>query len=170
MALWRPNFSWVTGDLAIGGSYLPEEAGSLADVHGFGAVVDLRSEACDDCETLARLGITFMHLPTEDLQAVSRDDLDQGVVFARRCADGGVKLLIHCEHGIGRSALLALCVLVDRGMAPIEALRTLKDAREKVSPSPPQFQAWAQWLDQRRHAPVDFEAFCSIAYRSLARA
>ena len=46
--------------------------------------------------------------------------LDEGVAFARETAAAGSKLLVHCHHGIGRSALVALCVLVDRGHPPLD--------------------------------------------------
>ena len=51
--------------------------------------------------------------------------LDLGVAFARGAAKRQQSLLVHCEHGIGRAPLVALCVLVDRGLAPLEALRRL---------------------------------------------
>jgi hypothetical protein len=62
-----------------------------------------------------------------------------------------------------------LCVLVDRGRAPIEALALAKDRRPAVSPSPAQYEAWASWLRRRGHAPPAFDAFGAIAYRHLSR-
>jgi predicted protein tyrosine phosphatase len=55
-------------------------------------------------------------------------------------------VLVHCEHGVGRSALLALCVLVARGEAPLAALERAKSARPRVSPSPEQLAAFAAWV------------------------
>ena len=52
--------------------------------------------------------------------------------------DAGSRVYIHCEHGVGRSALLALCVLVSRGDPPLGALERAKSARWQVSPSPEQ--------------------------------
>jgi protein-tyrosine phosphatase len=78
-------------------------------------------------------------------------------------------VLIHCQHGIGRSALLALCVLVDCGHEPLAALELAKSRRAKVSPSPAQYEAWATWLRGREIAPPSFDAFAAIAYRHLRR-
>jgi protein-tyrosine phosphatase len=77
--------------------------------------------------------------------------------------------LIHCEHGIGRSATVALCVMVDRGWKPLEALARAKTARALVSPSPAQYEAWSTWMRRRRpEAEVPhFDAFKAIAYRHL---
>jgi hypothetical protein len=167
---WTPNLNWIAPDLAVGGSFAAGRAARLAAEHGVGAVVDVRAEHCDDAEELAACGLRFLHLPTEDTLGVSQPMLDRGVAFAADTRAGRLRLLIHCEHGIGRSALLALCVLVDRGLAPIEALSLAKDARALVSPSQSQYEAWAEWI--ARHAPrvavPTYPEFGMIAYRDLA--
>lgn len=164
---WTPNHDWVTTELAVGGSFPVERAERLARELGVGAVVDLRAEACDDAATLARCGLVFLHLPTRDHHAVSPAMLAEGVAFAAAQRAEGRRLLVHCEHGIGRSALLALCVLVDRGLPPLEALELAKRRRAVLSPSPAQYQAWRAWLDARGVEPPDFDAFAAIAYRHL---
>jgi protein-tyrosine phosphatase len=95
--------------------------------------------------------------------------LDEGVAFAREAADAERKLLVHCQHGIGRSALVALCVLVDRGRAPLDALALAKDARDKISPNQCQYEAWAEWIARRapQHPTPSFAEFAGIAYRHL---
>lgn len=163
------NFDWVTTDLAVGGSLPFGACAALVAEHGVGAVIDVRSEACDDAAEMAAAGLKFLHLPTEDQQAVTQTMLDRGVGFARDADRGGRRLLIHCEHGVGRSATVALCVMVDRGFQPLDALARAKAARVHLSPSPPQYEAWARWL--RRRAPdadiPHFEAFRAIAYSHL---
>jgi protein-tyrosine phosphatase len=166
-------FDWITGEIAVGGRFAAEEVARFAAEDGLSAVVDLRAEARDDAILLRRHGLAFLHLPTPDLAAVRSRHLDQGVRFASAVLDAGGKVLIHCEHGIGRSATLALCLMVDRGHAPLAALETMKSARPKVSPSPEQYEAWAAWL--RRHPEAGrgweippFSDFARIAYRHLA--
>ena len=173
MKTWKPNFSWITQQLAVGGSFPSERAQELASSHGIRAVVDLREEARDDEALLQRHGITLLHLPTEDMCGVDAAQLDHGVAFANAVLDRGERVLIHCEHGIGRSATLALCVMVWRGEAPLDALERMKSRRALVSPSPAQFACWSEWL--RRHRELqrkawdipDFDAFQAIAYRDL---
>lgn len=166
---WAPNLSWITPDLAIGGSFPAEQAACLAGLEGVGAVIDVRSERCDDRGTLEACGLDFLHLPTPDHHAVPQELLDQGIAFAAHARATGRRLLIHCEHGIGRSATVALCVLVDRGMEPLQALKRAKDARTLVSPSPAQYEAWMTWLRRRAPAalPPTFDAFQAVAYRHL---
>jgi hypothetical protein len=168
-AQWRPNFHWVSDDVAVGGCFPMERTADIADAHGISAIVDLREEDCDDCAVLARHGIDFLHLPTPDLHPATIDRLEQGVTFVRGHVDGGRKVLIHCQHGIGRSALLALCVMVDQGLEPLAALRQAKDRRELVSPSESQYQGWAHWLRRNGHPVPDYHSFGCIAYRHLAQ-
>jgi protein-tyrosine phosphatase len=170
---WQPNLSWLTENLAVGGSFPAEHAGVLARVHGIRAVVDLRTEACDDEAVLRQHNVTFLHLPTEDHCAVGPAMLREGLAFANRHLDRGERVLVHCEHGIGRSATLSLCVLVSRGMEPLDALELAKSRRSLLSPSPAQYQAWTEWLREwARDREVSwsvpgFDAFKAIAYRHL---
>ena len=152
-------FTWITDELAVGGR---SEVTELRH-HRIVAVVDLRDEECDDEVVLRRHGIAFLHLPTPDLHGATLLALCEGVAFVRQYR----RVLVHCEHGIGRSALLALCVLVDRGMQPLAALALAKDRRAAVSPSPAQFEAWAAWLRHTGHAVPLFDDFAAIAYRHL---
>jgi hypothetical protein len=168
---WQPEFSWLLDGLAVGGSFPRGVAVRLARDWGIGAVIDVRLEDSDHPEELAASGLRFLHLPTEDACAVSQEMLDAGVDFAREATGDGGRLLIHCQHGIGRSAIVALCVLVDRGHAPLDALALAKDAREKISPAPCQFEAWAEWVARRvpdQTVPT-FDEFARIAYRHLRR-
>ena len=166
--IWQPDFDWITDQLAVGGSFPMERTAELARDHRIKAVIDLRQEDCDDVELLASSGITFLHLPTPDMHPARVDALERGVTFAREHLERGERVLIHCQHGIGRSALLALCVMVDSGMEPLAAIAQAKDRRERVSPSPRQFDGWCAWLRQQGHAAPDKHDFGCIAYRHLA--
>ncbi len=170
------NLTWITPDLAIGGRLSDAEALCLGAQEGVGAVVDLRSEAVDERAILAAQGVAFLHLPTDDHAAITSAMLDDGVAFVEAQRAAGRRVLIHCEHGIGRSATLALAALVAGGLAPLDALNLAKDRRDRVSPSPAQYGCWRDWLLARRAATGDawevpgFDLFASIAYRHLGAA
>lgn len=163
------GLSWLTEQLAVSGCFAAEAVAALADVHEVAAVVDLREEDCDDERMLRDAGIAFLHLPTPDLQPASVDDLDRGVAFAREHMRRGERVLIHCMHGVGRSPLLALCVMVASGMEPLQALAQAKDRRVEVSPSEAQYRGWAEWLERHGHPVPDYHSFGCIAYRHLAQ-
>ena len=95
--------------------------------------------------------------------------LDRGVAFVRQQAEAGKRVLVHCQHGIGRAPLLALCVLVDQGWAPLDALNHAKSRRAIISPSRSQYDGWVRWLDQRGTPAPDYHSFGCVAYRHLGR-
>jgi hypothetical protein len=167
------DLDWVTPALAVGGRFPAEAAEYLATDLGVRHVVDLRVEACDDERVLHEHGVELLHLPTQDACGISLTMLDEGVAWVTEKLERGQKVYIHCEHGIGRSALLGVCVLVALGEAPLDALSRAKGARRKVSPSPEQLEAFRAWLSARRargggHGAVPtFDALASIAYSHL---
>jgi predicted protein tyrosine phosphatase len=173
MGLVALNLSWITPQLAVGGRYPMEAATHLARALGVRHVVDVRVEDCDDERVLREHGITLLHLPTQDMRALQRRMIHDGVAWVRARLAEGHRVLIHCEHGIGRSALLALCVLVDAGHGPLGALALAKRQRAVVSPSPEQLEAFrafcADWREA--HAPAwqvpTFDELAWIAYSHL---
>lgn len=170
------NFDWIDERLAVGGRFPMEAAEHLARREGIGAIVDLRVETCDDEATLRVHGLEFLHLPTEDCCAIAPRMIDDGVEWVRTRLDAGTRVLLHCEHGVGRSALLALCVLVARGIAPLDAMNRIKVARPVVSPAPEQLEAFRTWAGrwrQRTGARIEvpsFDALAWVAYSHLRTA
>jgi predicted protein tyrosine phosphatase len=167
-AEWVHDFHWLTEQLAVGGCFPIGQAGRLAEGHGIRAVIDLREEDCDDEQLLQLAGIELLHLPTPDQFSPSEQALERGVQFARGHIERGNRILIHCQSGIGRAPSLALCVLVELGFEPLDAIAHAKDCREAVSPSYEQYQGWARWLESRGKAAPDYHEFGCIAYRHLA--
>jgi predicted protein tyrosine phosphatase len=169
------DLHFVVPGLAIGASYPMEAAARLAAEHGIARVVDVRVEACDDEAVLRLHGIKLLHLPTEDTRAVSQRMLRDGVSFVSEGLDLGERVFVHCQYGIGRSALVGLCVLVHRGRDPLAALEAAKRARPVVSPSPEQLEALRQFaahVKRERGAPwevPDVQALGAIAWRHLRR-
>ncbi|HXU61319.1 MAG TPA: dual specificity protein phosphatase [Polyangia bacterium] len=170
-AAMRLNFDWLTEVLAVGGCFPIQAAERLALEHGISRVVDLRDEDCDEELSLARHGIRLLHLPTQDCCAIARDSIAHGVAWVRAALRAKHRVLIHCQHGIGRSALLAMCVLVDQGMSPLAAMKLAKDARAVISPSPDQLRALMAFAAERRAGETwtvpSFDELAAIAYRHL---
>lgn len=161
------DLSWLTPELAIGGAISPISAGRLAREHAITGVIDVRAENCDDVHSFRAHGISLLSLPTIDHAAIGPDMLADGVAFAVSRIARARRVLIHCQHGIGRSALLALCVLVELGWEPVAALALAKQRRAQLSPSPAQYEAWAAWLRGRGSVAPEFEVFAAIAYRGV---
>lgn len=169
----RLDLNWLDEDLALGGRFAEHALDCLVNEHRIRRIVDVRAEHCDDRDLLARRGVELLHLPAADLKPPGMDMLWTAVEWINADRDPDRRTLVHCEHGIGRSAVVACCVLVSRGMNLREALQHAKDAREKVSPSPQQIRAMIRWTRQccartGRTAPrVTWQELGAIAWRHL---
>jgi protein-tyrosine phosphatase len=130
----RLNMSWITPYLAVGGRILPVDVHRLAAA-GVTSVVDTRSEHKDDEAALAGAGIQLLYLPTPDTQPLSLDDLEKGAAWTNQQIAQGGRVLIHCEHGVGRSVLLTAAVLVARGMSADQAMALIMRKRWQAAPN-----------------------------------
>ncbi|HXL36032.1 MAG TPA: dual specificity protein phosphatase [Ktedonobacteraceae bacterium] len=128
------NMSWITTHLAVGGRVHPEDIKALAAV-GVTHVVDTRSEYCDDVEALAKEHIELLHLPTADTKPLTIEQMLEGAQWVQERMKRGGRVLIHCEHGVGRSALLSSAVLVYNGMHAHDALQLVQQKRWQAAPN-----------------------------------
>lgn len=130
----RLNMSWITPQLAVGGRILEADIPRLAKA-GVTRVVDTRSEHMDDAAALERHGIELLYLPTVDTAPLTLDQLTRGAEWVDAQLNDGQRVLIHCEHGVGRSVLLAAAALVGRGMGAHEAMRLIQRRRWQAAPN-----------------------------------
>lgn len=133
------NMSWVTEQLAVGGRVHPEDIPALAQA-GVTHVIDTRAEYCDDAEAMAKEHIQLLYLPTKDTHPLTVEQLKQGAQWANVHIQQGGRVLIHCEHGVGRSVLLTCAVLIDAGMSAHEALQLTQQKRWQAAPNSRQIQ------------------------------
>lgn len=140
------NMHWVTEHLAVGGRVHPEDIPALARA-GVTHVIDTRSEYCDDAEALARANIQLLYLPAPDTFPLTVPQLDKGARWAAEQMRQGGRVLIHCEHGVGRSVLLTCAVLVSGGMSAHEALQLVQQKRWQAAPNHRQVQRLREFED-----------------------
>jgi protein-tyrosine phosphatase len=130
----RLDLSWVTSSLAVGGRPRLEDIPLLAR-KGISRVVDTRAEYKDDEAALNQHGIQLLYLPTPDTYPLSIDQLIEGADWVLRQIQERQKVLIHCEHGVGRSVLLTCATLVRDGYSPDQAIRLVQSKRWQASPN-----------------------------------
>ena len=128
------NMSWITTHLAVGGRVHQEDIKALAAA-GVTHVVDTRSEHCDDAEALAKEHIELLHLPTDDTRPLTIEQMLQGAQWVQGRIEQGGRVLIHCEHGVGRSVQLTSAVLVYDGMHSHDALQLVQQKRWQAAPN-----------------------------------
>jgi protein-tyrosine phosphatase len=149
------NLSWVTEHLAVGGRVHPNDIPALARA-GVTHVIDTRAEYCDDADALARAGIQLCYLPTPDTHPLTVEQLMNGSAWAVTHMQRGGRVLIHCEHGVGRSVLLTCATLVYAGMSANEALLLVKQKRWQAAPNHRQVRRLIEferaWCEQQARA------------------
>jgi protein tyrosine phosphatase (PTP) superfamily phosphohydrolase (DUF442 family) len=147
------NMSWVTKHLAVGGRIRPEDIKALSLV-GVTHVVDTRSEYCDDEQALQAEGIGLLYLPTPDTYPLTVEQLNQGATWVQKYIQQGGRVLIHCEHGVGRSVLLTCAALVADGMHAHDALQLVQQKRWQAAPNHRQVARLKEferaWLEARK--------------------
>lgn len=143
------NMSWITHQLAVGGRIRPEDIHALART-GITHVVDTRSEYRDDEQAMAREHIELLYLPTPDTYPLTVEQLRQGASWVQERIRQGGRVLIHCEHGVGRSVLLACAVLVYGGMKAQDALKLVQEKRWQASPNQRQVARLKEFEDACR--------------------
>jgi protein tyrosine phosphatase (PTP) superfamily phosphohydrolase (DUF442 family) len=130
----RLNLSWVTPHLAVGGRVLPADIGRLAR-SGVTRVVDTRAEHQDDEAALGAEGIKLLYLPTPDTYPLTVDQLLAGSRWINQQIAEGQRVLVHCEHGVGRSVLLTAAALVASGMSAHDAVELVRRKRWQAAPN-----------------------------------
>jgi protein-tyrosine phosphatase len=149
-----PDLDFITDNLAVGGELRSVHQVRALPGLGITAVVDMRSEALDNVAELARLGIHFLHVPTQDWRPSTQQDLETGsnwVLNELRTGTAG-KVLIHCQHGMGRSVIMAAAVLLKLGYQWQEALRLIKSKRLGVGPLYGQIASLAEFAEHLKQA------------------
>ena len=83
-----------------------------------------------EAELCIASGIDFVSFPIPDVQVpVSEAPLQALVTGLLTHLEGGRNVGIHCRGGVGRSAVIAACLLVAAGTSPEEALNAISIAR-----------------------------------------
>jgi predicted protein tyrosine phosphatase len=146
-----PDLDFITDSLAVGGALTSDRLIQALPSLGITAVVDMRSESRDNVAELERLGIHFLHVPTRDRRPPSQEDMETAsnwILHEIETVKDG-RVLVHCQHGMGRSVIMAAAVLLKMGHDWREALRLIKSKRRGVSPLYHQVAALAEFAENR---------------------
>lgn len=88
-------------------------------------------------------GMKFVSLPILDRQ-VPNSESEVSAALDRIDADlsAGKNVVAHCRQGIGRTGLVAACLLVAKGLSPAVAVNTLSAARGTPVPETAEQRRW----------------------------
>jgi len=97
-----------------------------------------------------RQGLEFSSFPIPDLQVPrSEAKLAEALDNVAGNLKSGKNVLIHCRQGIGRTGLVAACLLVKSGMSPGAAVDAVSAARGMSVPETAEQRDWIE-----RYAPA----------------
>jgi len=153
MDLYWIDGPW-TGKLAIfahprGGDWLLDEIRALKD-NGLDVIVSLLTKEEDKelslleekamCETV---GSEFMQFPIADVSVpASRTATLELVNTLDELLSKGRNVGIHCLAGVGRSGMIAACLLMMRGLSPEKTLAEVSNARGVIVPQTDEQREW----------------------------
>ena len=137
------SLSWAAGVMAVTGiSYQMEPFENLTvsgqptleqlealSAEGYSTVINLRQKGefddFDEAAEVGRLGMTYVHIPVEDIEAITEADA-KALHEAITSASGPV--LLHCTVGWRAGGLLAIERYLLHGASREEALQIATDA------------------------------------------
>lgn len=151
---------WLTGTWAAkvalaarprGGDWLPDEVANWKR-SGVSSVVSLLTheeeqdlDLLNELSEVKRQGLDFISFPIPDRQVPkSEAKLAQVIDKLNQTLSAGQNVLIHCRQGVGRSGLVAACLLVRDGMSPGAAVQAVSAARGVVTPETPEQRVWIE--------------------------
>jgi len=99
------------------------------------------------------LGLRFLSFPIQDRRtpdseaglASALDELDNELTAGRN-------VVLHCRQGIGRTGLVAACLLIARGVGPEAAVRRLSAIRRVAVPETAEQRRWIDYASVFEHA------------------
>lgn len=90
-------------------------------------------------------GLKFLSLPIPDRDVPqSETNLNETLRQTGSVLSSGKNLLIHCRQGIGRSGLIAACLLIRAGMSPGAAVEVISSARGVTVPETNEQRDWIE--------------------------
>lgn len=90
-------------------------------------------------------GLEFLALPIPDREVpASESELTAILDRVNHSLSSGKNVLIHCRQGVGRTGLVAACLLITTGLDPAAAVARVSTAR---GVSVPETQQQRQWVN-----------------------
>ena len=104
----------------------------------------------DESELAGELGIQFISYPIPDYDVPVSATTFRGLIHQLSdLLSSGKSIGIHCRQGIGRSSLLAACLLSYFNVSVDEAFRQIRTARRTSVPDTAEQRQWVNTFSER---------------------
>ena len=132
----HPDLSQISDDLYLSSLPKKEHVEHLLSL-GIHMVISMTVPRAPS--VYRRPPMQFTHCPSLDtpLTPIPIFILRRGVTAALPVIEGGGSVLVHCKSGVHRSVAMACCILIARGYTADNAMRLIKEKREKADPYVP---------------------------------
>ena len=74
-------------------------------------------------------GLLVMHVPIEDMEAPTREQLDRCISAIERANSHGMGVAIHCGAGLGRTGVILAAYFVTKGLSAQNAIGKVRRMR-----------------------------------------
>jgi protein-tyrosine phosphatase len=89
--------------------------------------------------------LVFISFPIEDRSLpTDQAKLDSLIVQLLQYSNNGKAIAVHCRAGIGRSSLIAACLLVKMGLSAEAAFHVIEESRGCPVPDTPEQRQWVE--------------------------
>jgi protein-tyrosine phosphatase len=155
--MWTELY-WVEGPwpgkLALaarprGGDWLEDEIASWRGAGIYAVLSLLTPDEERDLDLKAEGGeaeaqsIEFMSFPIPDREVPNSEaKMTWTLEKLERVLSSGRNAVVHCRQGVGRTGLVAACLLVSKGLTPEAAVQTLSTARGVTVPETAEQRDW----------------------------
>lgn len=106
----------------------------------------------DEQDCCRRCGIEFLSFPIEDRSVPASPSFDTFLRDVNERLTKGERVAVHCRAGIGRSAIIAACLLMRNGLSPEAAFAEIEKARGISVPDTPDQRRWVEEYSHRQKA------------------
>jgi atypical dual specificity phosphatase len=97
-------------------------------------------------------GLMLVHVPVEDMEAPSQEQLDQCISAVRKAHEHKMAVVVHCTAGLGRTGVILACYFVTTGLSARDAIARVRRLRPGSVETGEQAAAVNEFA--RRHPPA----------------
>ncbi len=152
------GFSWIEKPL-LAALARPESEAELAWLRAQGIEVLISlSENPPRRDWVNAAGLFLVHVPVEDYEAPTQEQLDQCVAVITRAHQQSRGVAVHCAGGLGRTGTVLAAYFVHQGRSATQAINQVRSLRSGSVETDEQEEAVQHYARRQAARPSEPEA------------